>query len=220
MTKEISRVARYEGRQIDHVNIEKAELDGNGDLYYFRSDSGHVDKANPALLVTRRSNELDQIATELKERDREMWGDVLQPDITLEVIQGSGEKHTRTALLARTALLDLLMPVEILRSPWIRKHGDEVVGLIGGSGDFDLGDMDVNQAKLVIPRTRMGIKALQLVDGIAADAWEVLLKYGDVISRARIVEQRDPSNTPNLQSLHERLDKMSPEQREAYRHLL
>ncbi len=224
MTKEISRSARYEGVALDSaVNVMRAKLDNLSDAYYLSSDSGQVYEADPCIVATRRSKVIDTIVDAVHEGHPGEWPGVVQPDITLEVIQQRDTgRQLRVAILARSALLDTLMNVVRPGNYWIRERGDERVGVIDKSGSepTTLYRTEMSQASIIAHA--MGVKGLHsllLANGLVGDAWRVLEGYGVVMAKADIIEQREPSNIPEQQTLAQRLAAMTPTERKQYEHL-
>lgn len=223
MTKEISRSARYEGAALGvAANIMRAKLDNLSDVYYIASDSGQVDETDPCIVATRRSKVVDTIVDAVHERYPGEWQDVVQPDITLEVIQQREvNRRLQVAILARSALLDTLMNVVKPGNYWIRERGDETVGIVDKEGaDTNYNASEMTPADIIAHA--MGAKGLLsflLANGSVGEAWRVLEGYGVVMTKADIIERREPSNIPKQQTLAERLAAMTSVERKQYEHL-
>lgn len=219
MTKENFRIARYEGRQIGAVNIEKARLDDDSDVYFIRSDSGSVEKVNPTLVMTRKNKKLEEASEAAKTQNPQEWADVTQTDVTVEVVQGDDvERRLQTAVLAHAALADTLIDQVSPMNHWIREMGDESVGVVDPAGiGSPYEKFKMRPAKVIVQE--MGARGVSLADGFQGDAWDVLGNYGAVITNADITGRAEPLHIPRQRSLAERLSAMTPDERIDYEHL-
>ena len=224
------RVAHYEGVGVGSpVDVGRAPLDDHSDVYYMRSTSGCVDKADPSLVVSRRSETIDALVGAIQKRDPEVWANVVQPDITIEVIREENEERSlRVALLTRAALLHSLMFPAGPDNHWIRTPESESVGVIDKREDVGnfYADLEMGDAKII---RQMGANGLAIAAGFEGDAWILLANAGKMMVKANVNENRstlgDPveiaktNARPHAERLRERLAQIPESEREDYKHL-